>query len=157
MTGIFFHYFALHEGKTITARTYALTCLHPLVAIYRRPCRSNWPWPFKLITKCETVRVRINSTSFNLVVTFSSRNQIFLDSSWKSTRNYNQAACGSCSDACDGCRRCSLCKDRFMADKNFVLCAMYIWDTGKVTRYPLFPDSYNPEVYWTLFITNLGG
>jgi hypothetical protein len=44
-----------------------------------------------------------------------------------------------------------------MADKNFVLCAMYIWDTGKVTRYPLFPDSYNPEVYWTLFITNLGG
>ena len=47
--------------------------------------------------------------------------------------------------------------DRFMMDKNFVLCAMYIWGNGKVTRYSLFQDPYNPEVCWTSFITKLGG
>jgi hypothetical protein len=36
--------------------------------------------------------------------------------------------------------------DRFMADKNFVLCALYVWDIGEVTRYSLFQELHEPEV-----------
>jgi hypothetical protein len=40
--------------------------------------------------------------------------------------------------------------NRFKAEKNFVLFAMYVWDTGKVTRFSLFQESDRREVCWTL-------
>jgi hypothetical protein len=36
--------------------------------------------------------------------------------------------------------------DRFMADKNFVLCALYVWDGGEATRCSLFQELNRPEV-----------
>jgi hypothetical protein len=47
--------------------------------------------------------------------------------------------------------------DAFMVAKNFVLFAIYIWDSGKVTRYSLFQELNNPVVCWTLYITKLAG
>lgn len=47
--------------------------------------------------------------------------------------------------------------DTFMADKNFVLFAIDIWDDGKVSRYSLFQEQNNPEVCWTSYITKLAG
>jgi len=46
---------------------------------------------------------------------------------------------------------------RFKAFKCFVLCAMYVWDNGAVTRYSLFQELNNPEVCWTPYITKLAG
>jgi hypothetical protein len=56
MNAIFFHDFAFQTGNTTTALTYALTCLPPLITIYRRLYRSDQSWPFNLIMKCETIR-----------------------------------------------------------------------------------------------------
>jgi hypothetical protein len=47
--------------------------------------------------------------------------------------------------------------DKFMENEDFVLCAIYIWDHGKATRYSLFQKSNNPEVCWTSYITKLAG
>jgi hypothetical protein len=47
--------------------------------------------------------------------------------------------------------------NRFMATKDFVLCAIYIWEDGEVSRYSLYQEPNNPEVCWTLYITKLAG
>jgi len=49
------------RGRTTTAlrHTYALTCLHSLIMIYRRLYRSDRSWPFSLIPKCENSRFLI--------------------------------------------------------------------------------------------------
>jgi hypothetical protein len=47
--------------------------------------------------------------------------------------------------------------DRFKANKNFVLCAIYIWVNGQVTRFLLFQELNNPAVCWTSSITKLAG
>ena len=46
-------YFAPHAGRTITALTYVLTYLPPLVTIFIVIYRRNQSWHFNLITKCE--------------------------------------------------------------------------------------------------------
>ncbi len=40
--------------------------------------------------------------------------------------------------------------DTFKKKKDFVLFAMYIWDSGKVTRYTLFQEPEESSVCWTL-------
>jgi hypothetical protein len=47
--------------------------------------------------------------------------------------------------------------DRFKANKNFVLCAIYLWVNGQVTRFLLFQELNNPAVCWTSSITKLAG
>jgi hypothetical protein len=37
--------------------------------------------------------------------------------------------------------------DRFMATKNFVLCAISVWDSGEVSRYSLYQELNSPEVF----------
>jgi hypothetical protein len=39
--------------------------------------------------------------------------------------------------------------DTFMVAKKFVLFAIYIWDSGKVSRHSLFQEPNDPEVCWT--------
>ena len=39
--------------------------------------------------------------------------------------------------------------DRFKADKNFVLFAIYIWEDSKVSSYSLFQQPNGREVCWT--------
>jgi hypothetical protein len=46
---------------------------------------------------------------------------------------------------------------RFKVTKGFVLCAIYVWDAGEVSRYLLFQELNNPEVCWTSYITKLAG
>jgi hypothetical protein len=52
---MFFHDFIFQTSSTTTVLTYALTCLPPLIMIYRRRrlYRGKQPWPFHLIMKCE--------------------------------------------------------------------------------------------------------
>ena len=161
MTAMFFHYFALNTGKSITARMYALTCLHPLAIIYRRPYRSNQSWPSELITKCENISVQDQlrkyrpHSDFLILKSKLPRLLVEVNSNPKTDRPEDLVRMLVTGAAV--VRFANKFVDRFMANKNFVLCAMYIWDSGKVTRYSLFQDSYGPEVRCTLFITKLGG
>ncbi len=45
--------------------------------------------------------------------------------------------------------------DRFAG--KFVLFAIYIWDTGEVTRYSLFQEPSDNKVCWTSYIPKLAG
>jgi hypothetical protein len=56
MNANFFHDFAFQIGSTTTVLKYALTCLRPLITIYRRLYRSDQSWPFDLIMKRESIR-----------------------------------------------------------------------------------------------------
>jgi hypothetical protein len=47
--------------------------------------------------------------------------------------------------------------DKFTENENFVLIAIYIWDSGEATRYSLFQKSNSSGVRWTLYITELAG
>jgi hypothetical protein len=49
MNAIFFQYFVVRAGGTITAKTYVLTYLPRLITIYRRLYRGNQSWPEDLI------------------------------------------------------------------------------------------------------------
>jgi hypothetical protein len=59
MNAMFFQSFALGTfeiSSSTTVLTYALTCLPPLIMIYRRLYRDKQPWPYDLIMKCETIQ-----------------------------------------------------------------------------------------------------
>ena len=45
--------------------------------------------------------------------------------------------------------------EEFMANRNFVIFTMYIWEHGEATRYLLYQDSDNSKVCWTSYITKL--
>ena len=89
MNGIFFLHFVLHAGSTITAKTYVLICLPPLFTICRRLSSTEvTSRGLSILSRnVKPFAERNNSASFDLVVTFSSRNQGFLDSSWWLIRN----------------------------------------------------------------------
>ncbi|KAH9993369.1 hypothetical protein BJV77DRAFT_362148 [Russula vinacea] len=132
MTAMFFHYFALNTGKSITARM------------------SNQSWPFELITKCESISVQDQlrkyrpHSDFLILKSKLPRLLVEVNSNTKTDRPEDLVRMLVTGAAV--VRFANKFVDRFMANKNFVLCAMYIWDSGKVTRYSLFQDSYGPEV-----------
>jgi len=89
-------------------------------------------------------------------VTYSSRNQIFLDSSRRLFETKDRYARGSCQDAFDGCRCRSHC-NRFWTGswrlRTLCFAVIYIWDSGEVTRYSLFQELNTPVVCWTSYRT----
>ncbi|KAF8506612.1 kinase-like domain-containing protein [Russula emetica] len=105
MTGLFFQDFALHAGGTIIALT------------------GNRPWPFNLITKCETDRVNSKPKQ---------------DSPEDLVRMLLSGAAIV--------RFANKFLNRFMEARNFVLFAIYIWDDGRVTRYSLFQEPNDSQV-----------
>jgi hypothetical protein len=47
--------------------------------------------------------------------------------------------------------------DRFAADRDFVLFAIYIWSDSKASCYSLFQMRDSPQVCWTLYKNKLVG
>ncbi len=43
----------------------------------------------------------------------------------------------------------------FIANGDFVLFAIYVWDNGKATRYSLFQEPNSSVVCWSSYITKL--
>jgi hypothetical protein len=135
--------------------------LYPLVAIYRRPYRDNWSWPFNLITKCGTTRAEEQLRKFqprsDFLISKSNLPRLLVEVNSKPKSDRPEDLIRMLVTGAAIVRFANGFLDRFMEAKNFVLCAMYIWDNGKVTRYSLFQDPGNPEVCWTLYVTKLGG
>jgi hypothetical protein len=158
MNAMFFYFFALHAGRTITVLTYALTCLPPLVTIYRHLCRSNQSWPFNLITKCQTnEQLRKFQPSSDLLVLKSTLPRLLVQVNSKPKKERPEDLIRMLLTGAAIVRFANRFLDTFMAKEDFVLLAIYIWDNGKVSRYSLFQVLNNPEVCWTLYITKLEG
>jgi len=163
MNAVFFYFFALQPGTITTVLTYALAYLPPLIAIYRRLYRSNLSWPFRLITKCEYIPVNQQLRQYrpcsDLLVLQSGLPRLLVEvnSTPINDNDLPEDLVGMLLMGAAVVRFANKFLDAFMKNKNFVLCAIYIWDSGRVTRYSLFQEPNNPEVRWTSYITKLAG
>jgi hypothetical protein len=158
MNGIFFLSFALAASeRTSTVLTYALTCLPLSIMIYRRLYRGNRLWPFDLIVKCETIRdeneqLRRFQPRSDLLVSKSTLPRLLVEvDSGKTNRSEDLVRMLLTGAAI--VRFANRFLDAFMVDKNFVLFAIYIWNSGRVSHYSLFQEPINSKVCWALYIT----
>ena len=150
---LFYWRFAIQEGKTITVPSYMLTCLPPLIPIYRRLYRRYESWPFDLITKCETIRtvneqLRKFQPSSDLLILKSNLPRLLVEINSKPRPEdlIRMLLTGAAI-----IRLANKFLDTFTA-KNFVLFAIYMGDNGKAIRYSLFQEPNNPVVCCTLYM-----
>ena len=164
MNGIFFDPFVLDaqtRGAT-TVRTYALTYFLLLITIYRRLCRSNQSWTFDLIMRCEAIKETKNQLRkyrprSDLLVSKSTLPRLLIEVNSKPQTERPEDLIRMLLAGASVVRFANGFLDRFRAEKNFVLFAIYIWKAGKVSRYSLFQEPNNPKVCWTLHINELPG
>ena len=161
MNAIFFEYFVFEAGGTITAQTYALTYLPPLVTIYRRLYRGYQSWPFTLITKCETApegeQLRKFLPRSDFFVSKSTLPRLLVQVNSKPEQDRPEDLVRMLLCGASVVRFANKFLKKFIAAKDFVLFAIYIWENGKVSRYSLYQESNNQEVCWTLYTTKLAG
>jgi hypothetical protein len=161
MYAIFFAEFVVDKHPTITAQTYALTYLPPLVMIYRRPYRGDTNWPFNLTVKCETEpgegQLRKYLPRSDFMFSKSTLPRLLVEVNSKPMRPDNRPEdlirmllCGAAV-----VRFANRFLDRFKEAKDFVLFAMYIDDRGGVIRFSLYQMPDKSGVCWTLYITKL--
>ncbi len=130
MNAIFFLYFVLDAGGTITTQTYALTYLPPLVMIYRRLHRGNQSWPFSLITKCETApegeQLRKFRPRSDFMFLKSTLPRLLVEVNSKPRRLRPEDLIRTLLCGAVVVRIANEFLDRFMVSKDFVLFAIYI-------------------------------
>jgi hypothetical protein len=143
-------------------RAHLLACLPPLIAIYRRLYRGKQPWPIHLIMKCEPIsdekeqlgKFRPRS---DLLVSKSSLPRLLVEVNSKPKKDRPEDLVRMLLTGAAIVRLANIFLDRFMVFKNFVFCAMYVWDSGEVSRYSLYQEFNNPDVCWTSYISKLAG
>lgn len=138
--------------RIIIALRYALARLLPVVTIYGRLYISDESWPLNLITKCETIRsvneqIRKFRPFNDLLFLKSSLPRILLNFELysKREREWPEDLILMLSTGAAIVRFANRFLDTFIA-KDFVLFAIYIRPSGKVTRYLLFQEPNNPVV-----------
>ena len=163
MDAAFFFYFALisfRMGGSITVLPYALTCLPALITIYSRLYRSHHLWPFDLIMKCDAIRneneqLRKFRPRNDLLVSKLTLPRLLVEVNSKPKKDWPEDLVRMLLTGAAVVRFANRHLDGFMADKNFVLFALYIWDNGEVYCYSPFQVPNSPEVCWTLYTTEL--
>lgn len=137
INSIFLHSFALQPGDTTKVLT------------------SNHQWPFSLIVKCEDIQ-----PVYEQLRQYRPRNDLLLLKS-NLPRLLVEVDSKPKEDWPENLIRMLLMggaivrfANRFMANKNFVLFAIYIWESGEATHYSLFQEPNNQGVcykkasYW---------
>jgi hypothetical protein len=161
MNAICFHDFVFPKSGTTTVLTYALTYLPPLITIYRRLHKGKQPWPFDLIMKCdhedEKEQLRKYRPRSDLLVFKSNIPRLLVEVNSKPGTHRPEDLVRMLLTGAAIVRFANGFLDRFKATKNFVLCAIYVWENGRVTRYSLFQELNNPAVCWTSYITKFAG
>ena len=161
MHGMVFQYFTLEADKAITVQTYTLIYLPLLIMIYRCLYRSNQPWPFSSITKCETIPVNAQFRTYqprsDLLIMKSSLPRLLIEVNSKPQTKYPEDLIRMLLAGASTVRFANAFLDTFKEEKDFVLFAIYVWDNGRVTRFTLFQEQGKSEVCWTLYITKLAG
>jgi hypothetical protein len=163
MDVIFFHHFTAFSyrmGRTIEVLRYALTCLPALITIYRHLYRSSHPWPFNLIMKCigdenENEQLHKLRPRSDLLVSKLTLPRLLVVVNSKPWKPWPEDLVQMLLAGAAIVRFANGHLNRFMVDKNFVLFAMYIWESGRVSRYSLFQEPKKTEVCWTLNTTKL--
>jgi hypothetical protein len=135
MNAMFLYYFAFQQGGTTTILT------------------SNNSWPFSLITKCEGIQpvheeLRQYRPRSDLLVLKSSLPRLLMEVNSKPKKEWPEDLIRILLQGAAIVRFANKFLDKFMENEDFVLCAIYIWDHGKATRYSLFQKSNNPEVFY---------
>jgi hypothetical protein len=162
MNAAFFYYFALitlQTSKSITVLTYALTCLPALITIYSRLYRSQKPTFVKLIVKRairnEKEELRKFQPRSDLLVSKFTLPRLLVEVNSKPKTDWPEDLVRMLLTGAAVVRFANRHLNGFMADKNFVLIAIYIWDNGEVYCYSLFQVPNNPEVCLTLYTIKL--
>ena len=162
MNAAFFYYFALitlQTSKSITVLTYALTCLPALITIYSRLYRSQKPTFVKLIVKRairnEKEELRKFQPRSDLLVSKFTLPRLLVEVNSKPKTDCPEDLVRMLLTGAAVVRFANRHLNGFMADKNFVLIAIYIWDNGEVYCYSLFQVPNNPEVCLTLYTIKL--
>jgi len=113
---------------------------------------GNQQWPFHVITKCEAIpdekeRFRKFKPRSDLLVSKSNLPRLLVEVNSKPRQNWPEDLVQMLLTGAAVVRLANRFLDRrFMAAKNFVLCAIYVWDAGEVSRYLLSEELYNPVV-----------
>jgi hypothetical protein len=150
MNAMFFYYFALQAGETITAQMCALICLPLWITIYRRLYRSNQPWPFSLITKCETIPVNEQLCKYqprsDLLILKSSLLRLLIEVNSEPSEKWPYDPIQMLLTGAAVVRFANTFLDTFKKEKNFVFFAIYVQDNGRATCYTIFQEPKNPAV-----------
>jgi hypothetical protein len=146
MNSVFFDNFVINSDPsgTVGVQQYALTYLPPPVMIYRRLHRGHHSWPFSLIMKCETGSeagtLRTYLPRSDLLVFKSGLPRLLVEvnsvSAPRTSLPSDLTRMLLCSAAV--VRFANKFLDKYTANRDFVLLAMYIWDNGTTSRYSVY-------------------
>ena len=120
--------------------------------IYPRPYRSNQQWPFQLIAKLESTpiivedQLRKYQPRSDLLVSKSSLPRLLVEVNSKYRKEMPEDLIRMLLTGAAVVRFANGYLDTFMKNKDFVLFAMYIWSSGKVTRFSLFQEPNKQKV-----------
>jgi hypothetical protein len=134
MTAIFFQDFAFQTSTTVTVLLYALTCLPPLITIYRRLYRGK-QWALPVIMKCESIldkneQLRKFSPRSDLLLSKSSLPRLLVEVNSEPRKDRPEDLVWMLLTGAAIVRFANRFLDA-MVDKNFVLFAIYVWDNGE--------------------------
>ncbi|KAH9968969.1 hypothetical protein BC827DRAFT_300286 [Russula dissimulans] len=134
MNAMHFYFFSLQARGTVIAQL------------------SHQSWPFKLITKCESMGVTDQLRKYeprsDLLILKSSLPRLLIEINSKPRRAWPEDLIRMFLTGAAVVPFANTFLDAFKKEKNFVLFAMYVWDNGQVSRYSLFQESPGPAVYY---------
>ena len=120
---------------------------------------SHHSWPFDLIMKRDAIGNENELRKFrprsDLLVSKSTLPRLLVEVNSKPKNDWPEDLVRMLLTGAAVVRFANRYLDGFMAEKNFVLFALYIWDHGEVYCYSLFQEPNSPEVCWTLYTTKL--
>ena len=133
-----------------------------MITIYRGLYGSKQSWPSSLIKECENIQpigeqLRQYQPRSDLLVLKSKLPRLLVEVNTKPMKEWPEDLIRMLLMGGAIVRFANLFLDRFKAKENFVLFAVYVWETGEVTHYSLFQESNNRGVCWTLYISKLAG
>lgn len=160
MNVIFFYHFAIatfQMGGSVAVSTYVLSAC-PLITIYRGLYSCNQLWPFSLITERKYIQpvheqLRQYLPRSDLLVLKSKLPRLLVEVNSEPMKDWPEDLIRMLLMGGTVVRFANSYLDRFREEENFVLFAMYIWETGEVSHYSLFQASDSQGVCWTLYIS----
>ena len=132
--------------------------------IQRRLYSDKTPWPFHLIAKCEAVQsedgpFRKYWPCSDFLISKSKLPRLLVEVNLTSTPNneYPPDFIRMLLVGAAVVRFANKFLDAFLKEKNFVLCALFIYDSGHVNCFTLFQKRNDPAVCRVLYTNELGG
>jgi hypothetical protein len=105
-------------------------------------CREDGSWPIPVVVKCEGVKrdeeLRKYHPRSDFLISNSALPRLLVEVNSTSTNSWPMGLIRMLTTGAFLVRFANNFVNAFCEEKNFVLCAIFIWDCGTVTRYTLF-------------------